>query len=200
MKNVLSSLSLIGILLGVALFSWVLFLFNKGHSNNASDKIDDYINNCTPVKLKINDYKNITKDIKGNAKLLGTTTFYSNQTLFYDKSYKKWFVIEFIAGDAGEAYLYSKFIKEINKGENISAFVNKKEMDDAGYGVLQKPIPIFKFIRDDTGHHKTYAAFNNSDGAYPDNHIAINKSYRGSVSVYLSYIKNKADFKKMFGQ
>ncbi|MGY4385189.1 hypothetical protein ACVWYN_002225 [Pedobacter sp. UYP24] len=115
-------------------------------------------------------------------------------------NYKKYFVIEFITGSATDSYIYSEFIKEINKGEHITASVNSKELADASYGTAQKPVPIFSFSRNDLQHHKTYITFLSSDGVYPDNHVKMEKDLRGSIGIYLTHVKSNADFEKMFGK
>lgn len=72
------------------------------------------------------------------------------------------------------------------------------ELGDPLYGTLQKPIPIFKFSRKNATDWKTFAEVTNNEGRI-DNTKEMDKLYKNSIGIYLTHIKSKEDFKRMFG-
>ena len=88
----------------------------------------------------------------------------------------------------------------MKKNEIVTATINMLELADTSYGTIKKPIPIFNFSRDDpNASWKTFAIYQQGSSKI-NNDIEMKKNYRGNIGVYLSYIKSKEDFEKMFGK
>lgn len=199
MKSLIITL---GLILGVLACGAILYFFNKSNSNNVGDnEIQKYINDSENIQLVIPGSVNaVLNSIKGDARMLGSASFAASSDLFYDNLHKKYFLLQFInskiKGDVSKDYdmEFSIFINSIKQGESITATVSKTELADASYGTKQKPIPVFKFSRDGNVNYKTFES--TTDDAAEISHIR--KSYPIDVGIYLTFVKSKADFEKMF--
>lgn len=194
----------IGWLLGTLLFSISLYFFNRNKSNDGHKKIDEYISHCENIQLVMNNYKNIDTYVGGSYGKYGRNSFPASQTTFYDSTYKNFFIIELFSfklhKDIVPSYAseFSLFIIQIKQGERIIALVNKVELADTCYGTLQKPIPIFNFKRSGEGiYSKTFSDISEDTTTAKKD---FENLYRGTIGIYLSYIKSKKDFEKMFGK
>lgn len=195
-----------GWLLGVSLVSLGLDIYNKFNRNDGYNRVPQYLRACDSIQLSLDSlYKTEFGWVEGNMTRSGGNSFPISKKLFYDSAYKKYFVIEFCSAriskernfDYGGAF--DSFMMEVRQGENITALVNKIEMADTSYGTKQKPIPIFWFKRNGNVDYKTFESLFYDDkdtGTLSD----VRQLYPGTIGIYLSHVKSKEDFEKMFGK
>lgn len=193
-----------GWLLGVSLFSFLLDIYNKFTSNNGYSKVSEYIKAGDSMQLSLDSlYGSEFGWVEGNMDRSGGGSFPISKTLFYDSAYKKYFMIAFcdakLAKSSNFDYTedFNIFMGEVQQGEKITALVNKIEIADNNYGTKQNPIPVFWFKRDAKVSHKTFESvfYLSEDTASVEK---IKCLYPVTVGIYLSHMKSKADFEKMF--
>ncbi|NHA07681.1 hypothetical protein G7092_28030 [Mucilaginibacter sp. HC2] len=215
MKKILlisaGSLLAIGLLFGrfIGRF-FVDKLDNKDTSvNDGQAFADKYINNCDSVSLVMSNYKDSTSyfKVKGKSDLSSadnTAYVYQHKLLFYDEAQKKFFCIFYFfnKNTYDEVFGHYAAVDMDKKQEKIIGMVNKTELADPTYGTKEKPIPVLYF-------HSPTADNAENDSFF--NIVQETHEFKGDAAQfkawlfhynawhYLSYIKTKEDFKKMFG-
>ena len=189
----------IGLIIGICLFSFILYFINAIRDNNGIKKVDTYINNCSKIKLVLGFKRGnfvVLGNINGNFGRMGADSYSTATAIFYDSNYKKYFKIEFIGSHAGSALSMLSYLKN---GDTIEAVVNKIELADIAYGTQQKPIPIFKFEAQNLWGNK-FPYCMNLNGEDPKTTIIQNteQMYRNMIAIYLTFEKSRKDFNRMF--
>ena len=187
----------IGLLIGAGLFWAILFFVNKLMMNNGLEKVNAYIANCEIIPLKVGNFTVVKGSITGFFKRTGSIYYSSTKATFYGATYRKYFSLEFMGKD-DDNYLFDDFLTHyINKGDEIKATVNKTELSDTSYGTQQKPVPVFWFERETENSWNTFAqCINSSHNA--DTTQETEQMYRNTIAVYLTFVKSKKDFNRMF--
>ena len=213
MKNILKygafGLLGLGLLFGKYIGRWIVNIIDNPDTrvNNGKLYVKQYLNNCDTVHLIMRNFTIKLDDfeVQGafNLSQADNTAYLDKQTsvFFDDKSDKFYCIYYFFSSNSKNSQMYDAFISDVDQnGASIIAIVNKNELSDDTYGTKQKPVPIiyyevpekmnsFYSLVDDIGNsnYKTEKEFKDYTASY-------------NARNYLSYVKSKADFEKMFGK
>jgi hypothetical protein len=197
MEKIMPTATTIGLLIGVCLFGAILFFINKSRTNNGIEKVYAYIANCEMIPLKINDFTIDDGNVIGFFTRRGSKDYSTEEAIFYDSIYKKYFSLKFIGNSQNRVAFDAFLTRHLNKGEEIDATVNKIEMADTNYGTQQKPVPVFNFERSPDKSWNNFFEF--AIGSDTTNAIKKKEQiYYDAIAIYLTFVKSKKDFKKMF--
>lgn len=215
MKRILqiSSISLlaVGLIFGRYIGRWLINVFdnpdtsiNDGYSNLAS-----YLSKCDTITLNMKDFKESRSFFEVKAKFNpsssdNTAFAYKHEIKFYSDALNKYFSIFYFFSNAGLHQTFGMYLTRSfeDSGEDIIATVNKIDFADISYGTKEKPIPIVYFEPKIKESYTFYSLvkgnkkgdFNGSEADFKKYMLNSNAGY------YLSYVKSKQDFEKMFGK
>lgn len=218
MKNILKygafGLLAVGLFFGRYLGRWIVNVIDNPDTriNNSKPYVAQYLDNCDTLQLVM---KNFTKElshfqVQGNFDLSkDDNTAYLDKwkSIFYDiKSGRYFCIYYFFSRNSMRSDMYGTFIYDIDqKGDRIIATVNRKELADNTYGTKQKPVPIVYYEVPEKMN--SFYSLVYDDGDVNDRNVfhgteAEFKIYTKNYNIrnYLSYVKSKADFEKMFGK
>ncbi|WP_158988794.1 hypothetical protein [Mucilaginibacter sp. L196] len=175
--------------------------------NNGQTYAARYIADCDTLQLVMKDFKDSTSTFKvkstaGPFSDNDQTYVTQHKVVFYDSHYKKDFSVLYFFNKSNLDEDFRTYINlNVDSVEHIAGTVNKHEMADATYGDKQKPIPVLYFHS--TTHNNTpyYDLTQQDKGSF----IGSEGQFRiwmlhYNVWHYLSYVKSKADFERMFGK
>jgi hypothetical protein len=208
--TVISVLIALGLALGIYFGRYFINKVDDPHTriNNGEAVADKYIANCDTIHLTIKNYMDtdVYFKVKGasNTASSNTIAYVSKYVIsFYDDSMKKHFAVYyFFKTNSFLAQSFSNYtISELDKaGTPIACVVNKAELNDPSYGTEQKPVPILYFYTIKRGHDYFYSLTQEGTKSFEGNENEFkNWILNYNASHYLSYVKPKADFDKMFG-
>ncbi|RAJ31877.1 hypothetical protein [Pedobacter cryoconitis] len=216
MKKILTygafGLLAVGLFFGRYLGRWIVNVIDNPDTriNNGKPHVVQYLNDCDTLHLimKNSTLQDTFFKVQGAFDLSrddNTASVDKYETIFYEEKMTKYFCIYyFFSRNSMFSQMYYDFIYDINKnGAHIIATVNKKELADITYGTKQKPIPITYFETPDNsttlydlnkGSVENKFTFHGTEAEF--------KTYMKNYNIrnYLSYVKSKADFEKMFGK
>ncbi|GGI29507.1 hypothetical protein [Pedobacter mendelii] len=204
----------IGLFFGKYLGRWIVNIIDNPDTrvNNGKPYVKKYLSSCDTIRLFMKDYSKKSEDfeVQGVFNLSkDENSAYIDKwaSLFYDNRSKKYFCCYyFFPSLSFFSKMYGSFLYGIDqKGTDILATVNKNELSDATYGTKEKPIPIVYYIVPekmnnffdsvtDSGNHNDKSGFHGTEIEFKTFMSEYNTRY------YLSYVKSKADFEKMFGK
>lgn len=215
MKKILQifsiSLFVVGLIFGRYIGRWLINVFdnpdtsiNDGYSNLAS-----YLSKCDTITLNMKDFKESRSFFEVKAKFNpsssdNTAYAYKNEITFYSDSLHKYFSIFYFFGNPELHHLfgfyYTSAIK--NPGGNIIATVNRLDFNDTSYGTKEKPIPIiyFQLKKEESNTFYSMAKGNNKSDFHGSEADFKKYILNSNAGYYLSYVKSKQDFEKMFGK
>jgi hypothetical protein len=177
-------------------------------TNKGVDYAAKYVANCDTIKLLMKNFKDSAQYFKVEGKFNASAddnTAYINkhQLKFYDEAHHKYFeILYFFSNNSNFDQVFGVYASSnLDKtGTAIIGVVNKDELADTNYGTSQKPVPVLYFYSAETGHSYFYTLtsqtnkpFKGTEDQFKDWMLNYNASH------YLSYVKSKADFDKMFG-
>ncbi|MET4141921.1 hypothetical protein [Pedobacter sp. UYP1] len=215
MKKILqiSSISLlaIGLVFGRYIGRWLVNIFDNPDTtiNDGRLHLDEYLSKCDTVSLNIKKYTDSISYFEVKAKFnpssADNTAFaYKNEITFYSDSLHKYFSIFYFFSNPELHHLfgfyYTSAIK--NPGGDIIATVNRLDLNDGSYGTKEKPVPIIYFQLKKEELNTFYSmAKGNNKGDFNGSEADFKKYILNSnAGYYLSYVKSKQDFEKMFGK
>ncbi|GGH01283.1 hypothetical protein [Mucilaginibacter phyllosphaerae] len=206
------SLIAVGLVGGRFLGRWIMNKTDNPDTsiNRGQEVADSYIQNSDTLHLVLKKFKYASKYFEVKAKtnyfMDGNVAFIHQATIFFkDEVRQKFFTIYYFFNKPYFDQAYGVFADgNLNTdGENIIATVNKKELADASYGTAAKPIPIIyfdapavsnSFYSMVAGDATDKAAFHGSEAEFKKYMLHYNAWH------YLSYVKSKADFHKMYSK
>lgn len=208
--------TVISVLIGLALIVGIFLgrsLINKlddPHTriNNGEAYVSKYIAGCDTMRLTMKNFKdndNFFK-VKGtsNTSDYNTTGYINKHAIqFYADSLKKYFSVYFFFTNNTESDELFRTYVSVNLNEKntpIVATVNKAELNDPSYGTKEKPVPILYFYGVKQGPDFLYTLMQENSKKFQGNSAEYKTFIQNfNVSHYLSYVKSKPDFNKMFG-
>ncbi len=211
MKNILKygafGLLGIGLFFGKYIGRWIVNVMDNPDTriNNGKPYVQQYLNNCDTLHLIMKNFTTKLDDfeVKGSFNLsqADNTAYLDKQTsVFFDgKSNKYYCIYYFFSSNSMSSQMYDTFISDVDKnGANIIATVNKNELSDVTYGTKQKPVPIIYY--EVPGKMNSFYSLVEDEGKSSYSNEAEFKVYMTNYNIrnYLSYVKSKADFEKMF--
>lgn len=216
MKNILKygaiSVIAIGLFFGKYLGRWIINMIDNSDTrvNNGKPYIGPYLSNCQTLNLLMNDFvvKDSYFEVQGTfdiSKDDNSAYLDKYETIFFEKGYSKYFCIYyFFSMNSMYSQMYGQFINDIDKnGTKIIALVNKNELIDPSYGTKDKPIPITYYEAPEkmtTLYELNKGPAENSFSFHGTEDEFKTLVKNNNVRNYLSYVKSKADFEKMFGK
>lgn len=213
MNNILKYFAIgalaIGLIFGKYIGRWIVNLIDNPDTrvNIGKPFVLTYLNHCDTVHLvmrnlttKLEDFK-----VKGafNISNADNTAYLDKQTAnFFDYKSKKYFCIYyFFPNNSFTSQMYDTFLSDIDQnGVKIIATINRVELADETYGTKLKPIPIVYYdVPDKMNSFYNLVADEGKSNYSNENEF---KSYMTNYNVrnYISYVKSRPDFEKMFGR
>ena len=177
----------IGLLIGIPLFIILVnFLFFLGN-NPEEEEINTYIQNSIidTIEIKATFPKGEQYIVGVNRR--GRPSAFLFKYPFYLKKYKKNFVILMFEGfDDNRQYRQSLLGRGAftNGSNNLTVYINKKQLQDSKYGTKENPVPVFAI---------EFLSQNNSDTFHVSN--KLNEVFVGQ---YLKFFMAEEEFKETF--
>ena len=213
MKNILKygafGLLGIGLIFGKYVGRWIVNVIANPDTriNRGAPYVQQYWNNCDTLHLIMKNFtiKLSHFEVKGSFDLSkddNTADLHKWQSYFFDKRTNKYFrIYYFFVRNSMRSQMYGSFIYDVDQnGVKIIATINKQELADPTYGTEQKPVPILYFEVPDKMN--SFYSLIDDEGKSKYSNEAEFKVYMTNYNIrnYLSYVKSKADFEKMFGK
>ena len=199
----------IGLFFGKYLGRWIVNFIDNPDTrvNNGKPYVEKYLNNCDTLHLTLKNFTDTNSyfEVKGKFDLSkndNTAYIDKYEIIFYSDIVKKYFCIYyFFSINSKNSQMYNIFTGDIDQnGASIIAMVNKNELSDVTYGTKKKPIPILYYEVPDkmNSFYSLVSDIGNPNYKTEGEFKEYTTNY--NVRNYLSYVKSKADFEKMFGK
>lgn len=215
MKKILqiSSVSLlaVGLIFGRYIGRWLVNIFDNPDTsiNDGRLYIDQYLSKCDTITLNVKNFADSADYFEVKAKFNPSSAdnmaiVYKHEIKFYSDSLHKYFSIFYFFRYSSMDEAFGMYLVRAIKdpGAEIIATVNKQELADNTYGTKDKPIPIvyFHLLKDES--HTFYSLIKGEGkGEFRGSENDFKKYMLNyNIDHYLSYIKSKQDFEKMFGK
>lgn len=199
----------IGLIFGKYIGRWIVDLVDNTDTrvNIGKPFVSTYLNHCDTIHLVMKNFTTKLENfrVKGSYKIsqADNTAYIDKQTLnFFDDKERKYFCIYyFFPNNSFNSQMYDTFLSDIEpNGTKIIATLNRNELNDDTYGTKWKPVPIV-YYEVPAKLNSFYNLVANEGKSNYASEVEF-KSYITNYNVrnYLSYIKSKFDFEKMFGK
>lgn len=217
MKNILKYGAIgiigVGVLFGRYIGRWLVYKFDQPiMTNDGRTFAKEYISGCSSINLIIKNRKDTMSHFEAHDRFNPNSDLSSKyidkfESVFFDDGQKKYFkIIYFFPVNSWFSNMYRDYLREFDQEERkryIIATVNNKELANFKYGNIKNPIPIVYFDAPNvTNSFYSAVSGNPEDKDFFKGTEAEFKTYQlnYNVNYYLSYVKSKADFEKMFGK
>lgn len=209
----ISSISLlaIGLIFGRYIGRWLVNIFDNPDTsiNDGHLYINKYLSKCDTITLNVRNFADSASYFEVKAKFNPSSAdnmaiVYKHEIKFYSDSLHKYFSIFYFFRYSSMDEVFGMYLVRAIKdpGEKIIATVNKQELADTTYGTKEKPIPIvyFRLLKDES--YTFYSLIKGEGKGDFRGSEADFKEYMLNYNIghYLSYVKSKQDFEKMFGK
>lgn len=215
MKKVLQTASIcilaLGLIFGRYIGRWLVNVFDNPDTsiNSGHLYINQYLSKCDTITLNVKNFADSASYFEVKAKFNPSSAdnmaiVYKHEIKFYSDSLHKYFSIFYFFKYSSMDEVFGMYLVRAIKdpGEKIIATVNKQELADSTYGTKEKPIPITYFQLKKEESNTFYSMAKGNDKSDFQGSEADFKKYisNSNAGYYLSYVKSKEDFEKMFGK
>jgi len=217
MKNILKYSAIgivgVGVFFGRYIGRWLVYKFDQPTmTNDGRAFAKEYISDCSKINLMIKNRKDTMSYFEARDRFNPNSDLSSKyidkfESVFYDDREKKFFkIIYFFPVNSWFSDMYRDYLREFDQEErkgDIIATVNNKELANPKYGNIKNPIPVVYFDAPNV-NNTFYSAIsgNPEDKDFFKGTEAEFRTYQlnYNVNYYLSYVKSKEDFEKIFGK
>ena len=184
-KQILSGIMVAaGLTAAALLYPWLGRLSARLGVNRVSTaQVNRYIRGSQTITLSFASYTYTSAYYKD---LLRTQSMRSENYLFYDSLYRKYFDIKTIGGiEVLDGLL------DATRHRKFTATVNMAELNSSAYGLPQQPVPVLRFTVQDDGSWNAYAKSCKADLE------RVNQNYTVNVRNYLTYFMPAKAFEQL---